>query len=492
MFGEHEGDHVVCGSTTALFTSAIQQYEQQQALDPRQRVIYATVSVFLILIAGICAGLTLGLLSLSPIDLEMIKRTSSSKDKLMALKVERVTRNPHQLLVCLLVVNAACMEMLPLLLDRLLNPLAAIAISVSAILVCSEVVPQAVCKRYGLQIGASLAWFVSILLFITWPVSYPISKFLDWSIGSHDKAFFRRAELKEFVTLHGEAPEEEGATESILTTAECQVIHGALDLAAKSAETAMTPLANVYALNADAILDRKLLESLISAGHSRIPVYQGTDKRNIIGLLLVKELLLHEPNGLLKIRDLNTIRDIDYLVADTPLYSVMQLFQMKRRHMAVVMKGNLASFGTGGGGGGNGGLLGRIGEEDEHFDMFNESNTTHNTINSTRSSTRGEVIGIITAEDVLEELFQTEFQDETDRYTNNRFEERVAPTPRNSELPPGLLRYVVAERQRLQIHHRRETRQREPPKKFKESGKSGGGESDDDDDENENALLLDV
>ncbi len=177
-------------------------------------------------------------------------------------------------------------------------------------------------------------------------------------------------------------------------------------------------------------------------------------KRNIIGLLFVKELLLHEPNGLL------TIRDIDYLVADAPLYSVMQLFQMKRRHMAVVisMKGNLASFGTGGGGGFGG-------------------------------SPR-EVIGIITAEDVLEELFQTEFQDETDRYFDTRFEERVAPTPRNSELPPGLLRYVAAERQSLQIHQRswqprhladrRKTMQGEPPKIFKESG---GGES---------TLLLDV
>ena len=35
--------------------------------------------------------------------------------------------------------------------DRLLNPLAAILISVSAILVFAEILPQAVCKRYGLQ-----------------------------------------------------------------------------------------------------------------------------------------------------------------------------------------------------------------------------------------------------------------------------------------------------------------------------------------------------
>jgi hypothetical protein len=45
----------------------------------------------------------------------------------------------------------------------------------------------------------------------------------------------------------------------------------------------------------------------------------------------------------------------------------------------------------------------------------------------------------------VQELLQTEWQDETDRYLDNRFEVRVAPTPRNSDLPPGLLRYVVAQ-----------------------------------------------
>jgi metal transporter CNNM len=426
MFGVGHGDAVICGSTDAILTSAIQHYEAEQALDTKERLIYASVSFLLILIAGICAGLTLGLLSMSPLDLELIKRTAvSNKQKQMALKVERVTRNPHQLLVCLLVVNAGCMEMLPLLLDRLLNPLAAILISVSAILIFGEVVPQAVCKKYGLQIGASLAWLVHIMLFITWPVSYPIGKLLDWSLGgSHGKAFFRRAELKEFVTLHGEAPEEEGATESVLTTEECQVIHGALDMAHKTAETAMTPLDKVFQISADAPFDRVLLKQIIEAGHSRVPVYESDSNRNIIGLILVKELLMHEPNGSLLIKECN-IREIDFLVADTPLYSVMQLFQMKRRHMAVVIQG-----GDGGGGGGGGGgrdiydsgldlvhsaRLGSIDEVEEESFKNNDSAFVVGSSGSLEEAlsggnghggvgggSAGEVVGIITAEDVLE------------------------------------------------------------------------------------------
>ena len=412
MFEGDPGDRVICASHQGMLTLALQHYEAERALTPTDRLIYVSISLLLVLVGGICAGLTLGLLSFSPIDLELIKRTATSpKQKRMALQVEKVTRNPHQLLVCLLVVNAACMETIPLLLDRLLNPVAAILISVTAILIFSEVVPQAVCKKYGLEVGASFAWLVHIMLFITWPVSYPIGKTLDWLLGSHNKAFFRRAELKEFVTLHGEAPEEEGASESVLTTEECQVIHGALDMAHKTAESAMTPLEKVYSISADAPFDKTLLRQIIEAGHSRVPVYDFEDAGNIIGLILVKELLMHEPNGTLKIRDC-TIREIDFIRSDTPLYSVMQLFQMKRRHMAVVIKPGGEVLGR------SGRRLGRIGEEveeQENFENFGEASTDFGSARSVDSlgvsigiegggigSITEDVVGIITAEDVLE------------------------------------------------------------------------------------------
>ena len=47
----------------------------------------------------------------------------------------------------LLLVNAACMEALPLFLDRLLNPVGAILLSVTAILLFGEIIPQALCSR---------------------------------------------------------------------------------------------------------------------------------------------------------------------------------------------------------------------------------------------------------------------------------------------------------------------------------------------------------
>ena len=49
-----------------------------------------------------------------------------------------------------------------------------------------EIIPQAVCSRYGLQVGAYSAWFVRALMALCAVVAWPISKVLDALLG-HDQ-----------------------------------------------------------------------------------------------------------------------------------------------------------------------------------------------------------------------------------------------------------------------------------------------------------------
>ncbi|KAM0021565.1 putative CNNM, transmembrane domain-containing protein [Helianthus debilis subsp. tardiflorus] len=74
------------------------------------------------------------------------------------------------------------MEALPIFLDSLVTACGAILISVTLILLFGEIIPQSVCTRYGLVIGASVTPFVRILLvWICFPVAYPISK-VGWCL----------------------------------------------------------------------------------------------------------------------------------------------------------------------------------------------------------------------------------------------------------------------------------------------------------------------
>jgi metal transporter CNNM len=118
-----------------------------QPLTPAENLIYALLCVALILMSGIMSGLTLGLMSLDSVEIEVLIRTGTAREKKWAQKVLPVISNPHQLLCTLLLCNAACMEALPIFMDKLVDTIVAIIISTTAILFFGEIIPQAVCAR---------------------------------------------------------------------------------------------------------------------------------------------------------------------------------------------------------------------------------------------------------------------------------------------------------------------------------------------------------
>jgi hypothetical protein len=72
--------------------------------------IYAGISAALVLFAGIMSGLTLGLMSLGLMDLEVLQQSGTEEEKKQAAAILPVVKEQHQLLVTLLLCNAAAME----------------------------------------------------------------------------------------------------------------------------------------------------------------------------------------------------------------------------------------------------------------------------------------------------------------------------------------------------------------------------------------------
>lgn len=53
----------------------------------------------------------------------------------------------------------------------------------------NQVIPQAICTRYGLAVGASFVWLVRIVMFIAYPIAYPIGKVNQQSHITQYKSF---------------------------------------------------------------------------------------------------------------------------------------------------------------------------------------------------------------------------------------------------------------------------------------------------------------
>ncbi|ESQ56216.1 hypothetical protein EUTSA_v10025066mg [Eutrema salsugineum] len=407
--------------------------------------IYAGVSCFLVLFAGIMSGLTLGLMSLGIVDLEILQRSGSPREKKQAAAIFPVVQKQHQLLVTLLLFNALAMEGLPIYLDKIFNEYVAIILSVTFVLFVGEVIPQAICSRYGLAVGANLVWLVRILMTLSYPISFPVAKMLDCVLG-HGDPLFRRAQLKALVSIHGEAAGKGGE----LTHDETTIISGALDLTEKTAREAMTPIESIFSLDVNSKLDWEAMDKIQTRGHSRVPVYYENPK-NVIGLLLVKSLLTVRPETDTLVSAVG-IRRMPRVPGDMPLYDILNEFQKGSSHMAAVVnvkgksKGPLSTLLEENTFESNAPsndselkaplLLKREGKQEDvivDIDKISRQSslpnneTGRNGFSDTSEEIEdGEVIGIITLEDVFEELLQEEIVDETDEYVDVHKRIRVA------------------------------------------------------------------
>jgi len=143
-------------------------------------------------------------------------------------------------------------------------------------------------------------------------------------------------------------------------------LRGALDLKNKTVIDASTKLKDCFMLRINDKMNKKVLKEIYDKGHSRVPIYRGA-KEHIVGMLLVKNLILFDPSSEIVIGELE-INRLPMVSSNLPLYSLLDMFQTGKAHMAVVL--------------------------DEKDGMT--------------------PLGIITLEDVIEELIQEEIEDEDD------------------------------------------------------------------------------
>ncbi|KAL0570410.1 hypothetical protein V5O48_011545 [Marasmius crinis-equi] len=334
------------------------------------------ISVGLVLLAGVFAGLTLALMGLDSLHLRVLSVSSESvKERRNAQKVIKLLRKGrHWVLVVLLLSNVIINETLPVFLDTAIGGgIAAVAISTVAIVIFG-IIPQAVGIRHGLSIGAACAPFVSSLMWIMYPIAYPIAKLLDRVVGVHESHTYRKTELKSLLELHrtGEEPLEDD---------EITILTGVLDLRSKRIEKIMTPLkaraiscffTDVATLSSDTVLDQKKLDELLASGYSRFPVHAPGEPLTFVGLLLLKKLLRFDLSNGLPIS--NALSILPEASPNITCFQALNYFRTGRSHLLLISR----TPGQPGGG-----------------------------------------VGVVTLEDVIEEMILEEIVDETDRYEDN-------------------------------------------------------------------------
>jgi len=204
--------------------------------------------------------LSIGLMGLDELHLRVLATSSEGKTERTNAQIvlNLMQRGRHWVLVVLLLSNVIINESLPIFLDSAIGGgLLAIVISATAIVIFGEVIPQAVCARHGLAIGARFAPFVLLLMYLFAPIAYPVAKILDRALGVHDTHTYKKAELKSFLQFHRTGKEP-------LRDDEIGILNGVLELSSKNVEMIMTPICDVVMLSSDTILDHATIDAMYS------------------------------------------------------------------------------------------------------------------------------------------------------------------------------------------------------------------------------------
>lgn len=382
-------------------------------------IFYFTLLCF----SALFSGLNLGLMSLDLTELSILKKCGTKKEKVYATKIYPLRRKGNLLLCTILIGNVLVNSTSTLILGNYLEGIFAALGSTLLIVIFGEIIPQAVCSRHGLAVGAFTRYVTYTMLALTFVVSYPLSLVLDFFLGKEIAVSYSRDKVRELMRQAVSTGPNTG-----LEQKQFKLISGALDFKHKKVKEIMVPIKDVFSLDINSILDFDTFKTILYHGYSRIPVYEHT-KENLVGMILIQDLLLNDPADKVPLRVV-----MDYYKHKVPkchlesmLESMFDLFRKGDSHMAFVYKtkGEATNDGDNEGTSGNGG--------DQILALYDSNNNNittqinHNMYsplmaqdNLDDSNLLNEAVGILTLEDIIEELVQSEIMDEADTKRERR------------------------------------------------------------------------
>ncbi|KAG6809605.1 hypothetical protein H0H92_015584, partial [Tricholoma furcatifolium] len=338
------------GSATQQETGPLHMHAKRAMDEKVLRTVFAILMPVLVLLSGVFAGLTLGYMSLDETQLSVLSISGTPQQREYANKIKPIRKNGHLLLVTLLLANMIVNETLPVISTPVLGGgILGVLVSTVLIIIFAEIIPQSLCTRHGLYLGAKMAPFTKILIIVLGVVAWPVAKLLEWVLGPHHGIIYRRAELKELIALHSSDSPHGGDLKIDTVT----IIGATLDLQEKVVKQAMTPIEDVFMLSIDSKLDYDLLKKIVQTGHSRVPVYEEIDMpvptkkgvpstqtqkmKKILGILLVKQCVLLDPKDATPLRKI-PLNKVPFVPNNEPLLGILDKFQEGRSHMAIVSR----------------------------------------------------------------------------------------------------------------------------------------------------------
>ena len=295
-------------------------------------IYYSLILATLLIFSGMISGSEVALFSLS-------KSQLKNEDKSSYIQIiQKLLSNSNKLLATILVANSFINIAIVILFTQIGNVIfksitspfwqftIEVVVATFLILLFGEILPKIYASRNNLLFSRFVIYPLLLLDFLLTPISLPMQKLSNFI---KNKLSFKKGNInlnQISSALDLTSPDE-------TTKQEHKILKGILSFGNTETKEVMRPRLDIHAysnlLNYD-----EVLKNIIENNFSRIPVYKD-DLDNIIGILYVKDLL-----PFLDKKDfdwLSTLRKPLFIPENKKLDDLMQEFQEKKIHLAIVV-----------------------------------------------------------------------------------------------------------------------------------------------------------
>ncbi|XP_030598478.1 metal transporter CNNM3 isoform X2 [Archocentrus centrarchus] len=339
----------------------------------------AVLIVLLLVVCGLLRTVNLSLLWLDPVELYVLHSCGSEEEKRTAKRLEPIRRRGNFMACSLLFLCVLGHSVLGVLLYRALGSItSAVFTSGFLIFFLAELAPHILCSGYGFQLAPGLTWLAQVCMVLTCPMSCPLGLILDLGLRRDISTCGIRERAMEMIRANVNDPYSEFVKE--------EFSRGTLRI--KTVEDILTPLKDCFMLPSSAVLDFSTMSEVMQSGYTRVPIYE-EERSNIVEILYVKDLALVDPEDCTPMTTITKFYNhpLHFVFNDTKLDAMLEEFKKGNSHMAIVQKVN------------------NEGEGDPFY----------------------EVLGLVTLEDVIEEIIKSEILDESDGYLDRKVKRPLTP-----------------------------------------------------------------
>ncbi len=279
------------------------------------------------------------LFSLGRHHLDRIKKEGKKSSKL----IEKLLKDPYKLIITILfadeVVNVAYTSVIGLTVNAILNDsseqtimLVSVAIASPSLLLLGEIGPKTLGVKYPRIIATAISYplhffhvLVTPIRWVLMVLSIGFTRVLGGKMEHEQNEKFSPEEVKTLVGI--------GSEEGVITEIEKKLVGSLFKLEDVPAHKIMTPSINCFLLPVSLSRSQALYE-IKKHRYSRTPVYKDNED-NIVGVLYAKDLLSFD---LSEEKTIKKFLKPPYFIPRTKMaFDLLKEFQQQRIHIAIVV-----------------------------------------------------------------------------------------------------------------------------------------------------------